>query len=298
MRGSGGEYYPPQQTKDRPLTFFNGELCRYLDLYFDEEKDINGLRAYKYSANERSVDNGTKYSEYACFSTEGETLPSGVMNVSACRFGAPVVISFPHFYAADPYYLQFVDGLKPNKDFHEFYITMEPDTAIPIEVGARLQVNVMVKPSPNIALFQEAPVLFFPTLWFEQKVTIPDDMVDDLMVAASMPVIGFICTGILGGIGAILLISTYCCMRGQQPDHTKNIHKEEMATKNGIVNEKISRNIIEAEQPLMIDSKLLGGLDVKHIRELPTASLTVPLAVPESDFEYNEQNSVTLNHKF
>lgn len=164
VHGSGGEYYPPGQTKDQPLTFFNGELCRYLDLYFDEEQEIGGLKAYKYAANERSVDNGTKYSEYKCFS-EGDTLPSGVMNVSSCRYGAPVVISFPHFYAADPYYLQFTEGLNPRKDLHEFYITMEPDTAIPIEVAARLQVNVMVKRSPNIALFQEAPTLFFPALW-------------------------------------------------------------------------------------------------------------------------------------
>lgn len=267
-----------------------------MDLYFDEEQDIQGLHAYKYSANERSVDNGTKYSEYKCFS-HGESLPSGVMNVSSCRYGAPVFISFPHYYAADPYYLQFVDGLKPEKEKHEFYITMEPDTAIPIEVGARLQLNVMVQPSPNIALFQEAPTLFFPALWFEQQVRIPEEMLDDLMVAASMPIIGYICTGILFTIGVILLISRYWCLKGQQPELIKCVRKDDvMATKNGIVNEKLSRNMIEAEQPLMKDSKLLGGLDVKHIPQHSTTALAVPLAVPESDFEYNEHNSTTLNH--
>lgn len=131
VRGSGGEFYPPGQTKDKPLSFFNGELCRYMDLYYTEEQEINGLKVNKYAATERSVDNGTKYSEYSCFSY-GESLPSGVMNVSACRYGAPVFVSFPHFYAADPYYLQFVDGLQPDKSQHEFYIAMEADTGIPV----------------------------------------------------------------------------------------------------------------------------------------------------------------------
>lgn len=88
VRGSGGEFYPPGQTKDRPLTFFNGELCRYMDLYFDEEKEIGGLNVYKYASTERTVDNGTEYSEYECFLTQNEELPSGLMNVSACRFGS------------------------------------------------------------------------------------------------------------------------------------------------------------------------------------------------------------------
>lgn len=117
------------------------------------------------------------------------------------------------------------------------------------------------------------------------------------MVAASMPIIGYVCTGVLFTIGAILLLSRYFCMKNQQPELSNFVHKEEMVTKNGIVNEKLSRNMIEAEQPLMKDNKLLGGLDVKHIPQLPTAHLTVPLAVPEPDFEYNEQNSTT-NHKF
>lgn len=81
VRGSGGEFYPPGQTKDDPVTLFNGELCRYLDLYFIEEQTINGLNVNKYAATERSVDNGTKYSDYSCFAGE-ENLPSGVMNVS------------------------------------------------------------------------------------------------------------------------------------------------------------------------------------------------------------------------
>lgn len=163
-------------------------------------------------------------------------------------------------------------------------------------MAARLQINVMVRPSPNIALFQEAPTIFFPAFWFEQRVRIPREMTDELTIAASMPLIGYICIGVVIAIGVILL--TFAgCQRVRQQSITKNsLRKEELAGKNGIPNEKLTRNIIEAEQsPLMKDKKLLGSFDIKHVHELPTAPLA-PLAVPDSGFEYNELNSITKNH--
>lgn len=249
VKGSGGEFYPPNLKKDEALTFFNGELCRYLDLYYTEEEQIDGLKVYKYASTERSVDNGTQYSENLCFSY-GDSLPSGVMNVSSCRYGAPVVVSFPHFYAADPYYLQFVDGLKPEQEKHEFYMKMEPEIGIPVEVAARLQISVMIQPSPNIGLFEEAPTLFFPALWFEQKVRIPNEMIDELKIGVTMPIIGYCCAGVIIAIGLILLIWVGY-QKVKQPSATNSVHKEELAT-NGI-NDRLSRNIIQAEQhaPLM-----------------------------------------------
>lgn len=186
MHRSGGEFYPPGRTQSEPLTMFYDEVCRYLDLYFTEEQEVDGLKVHKYAATERSVDNGTKYSEYACFSN-GESWPSGLMNVSACRFGAPVFISFPHFYAADPYYLDFVDGMHPDKEKHEFYTILEPETGIPFERVARLQINLMVRQSPNIALFEKAPTLFFPIMWLEQKTKVPKELIEEVKSAATSP---------------------------------------------------------------------------------------------------------------
>lgn len=291
VRGSAGEFFPPGQTKDKPLTFFNGELCRYLDLYYTEELDINGLKVNKYASTERSVDNGTKYPEYKCFS-RGESLPSGVMNVSACRYGAPVFVSFPHFYAADPYYLNFVDGLEPSKDDHEFYIALDPETGIPVEVAARLQVNIMVQPYPNIALYEEAPNMFFPVLWFEQKVRVPSELIDEVKIAASMPKIGYICTAIITGIGAILLVWAGCERIKQQKTKAKDATKaDSMAcNKNSIDIDRFNGRTPE-HSPLMKQKKMLSDFEYKNIREkaLPTA----PLAVAENDSEFIETKTIT-----
>jgi len=56
----------------------------------------------------------------------GECTPSGLINITTCRYGAPVFISLPHFYKADPTVLAAVDGLRPNDKDHSFSITLEP----------------------------------------------------------------------------------------------------------------------------------------------------------------------------
>ena len=40
---------------------------------------------------------------------KNKPLPSGVYNASACRFGAPIFMSQPHFYQADPYFAEQVN---------------------------------------------------------------------------------------------------------------------------------------------------------------------------------------------
>jgi scavenger receptor class B, member 1 len=125
VNGSGGEFYSQKLTEESKLLMFSPDMCRSIAFDFTEEVNIHGIKALKYSSGERAVDNGTMFPETACFSP-GIAVPSGVLNISACRYGAPVFMSFPHFYKADPYYVNQVDGMQPDKDKHEFYLTLEP----------------------------------------------------------------------------------------------------------------------------------------------------------------------------
>ena len=52
--------------------------------------------------------------------------PSGVFNVSACQFGSPVMLSWPHFFQADPKLIDAVEGLQPNQAKHQFSIDVQP----------------------------------------------------------------------------------------------------------------------------------------------------------------------------
>lgn len=126
VKGSPGELFPPGQKRDS-ISIFTPDMCRSLPFDFDKEVDVFGVKGYRYLAGERLIDNGTKYPENLCYS-EGsdEIFPSGVFNISACRFSSPVFMSYPHFYGADEYFLDQIDGLEPNRSKHESYITLEP----------------------------------------------------------------------------------------------------------------------------------------------------------------------------
>lgn len=125
LSGSAGEFVPPGVTKNDTVAMFSPEMCRSVLLDFEEEKDVHGVKTLKFSGGDRTVDNGTLYPENECYCS-GDCVPSGLFNVSSCRFGTPVFMSFPHFYNADPFYLEQIDGMKPDKKKHQFFMALEP----------------------------------------------------------------------------------------------------------------------------------------------------------------------------
>jgi len=125
LSGSAGEFFPPKVVKDQIVSVFSPEMCRSVLLEFEDEVDIHGVKTFKFSGGDRTVDNGTLFPENKCF-CGGDCVPSGLFNVSSCRFGTPVFMSFPHFYHADPSYLDQVVGMKPVKEKHQFFMSLEP----------------------------------------------------------------------------------------------------------------------------------------------------------------------------
>lgn len=96
--------------------------------------------------------------------------PRGVFSIGQCQLGAPIYASLPHFLDADEYYLEQVDGLKPNRSLHEFYIDIESSLhSIPVGAKARLQLNVA---TPELR-FRNIPNAMIPVLW--QEVTFEID---------------------------------------------------------------------------------------------------------------------------
>lgn len=156
INGTTGELWPPKLNASGDLTLFVSDICRSVSLApTDETVERHGVTGSKWIGDYRVFDNGVRYEPNQCFCTADHTecpdLRPGVYNVSDCRFGAPVFISYPHFYLADPSYAEAIDGLNPSKEKHEFSMVLEPNTGIPVEVTARMQLNILLQPVPNIA---------------------------------------------------------------------------------------------------------------------------------------------------
>jgi scavenger receptor class B protein 1 len=102
-------------------------MCRSLVFEYEQDIDVHGVNGYRYAAGKRAVDNGTKYPENLCYS-EGsdDEIPSGVMNISSCRYSSPIFMSYPHFFDADSSFVEGVEGMNPEQSKHQSYITLEP----------------------------------------------------------------------------------------------------------------------------------------------------------------------------
>jgi len=219
ITGSTGELFPPLEDVNG-IGLFAPELCSSLYLVKSQNSESrHGVEGYKFYGDDSVFDNGTKYPEKRCFCSKRqligttdmtasveECLPSGVRSISKCRFGAPAFVSFPHFYKADPSYLLNIKGLNPSQKLHEFYIAVEPHTGIPLDVKARMQINMLLRPYKNSKLFRDVPKVMVPMLWFTQSAELTPDLADMAKLLIKLPTIGLATFFGLAGIGGLLIV--------------------------------------------------------------------------------------------
>nr|CAD7411177.1 unnamed protein product [Timema cristinae] len=227
---------------------------RSIALDYCDDVEVSGARGYRYKAGASILDNGTLDPSTACF-CGGRCSPVGVLNVSSCRFGSPAFVSYPHFYLGDQYYLQQVEGLSPDKDRHEFYVTLEPSavkgyisvdgriysspmaslvltdsslltvniqtSGIPLDVAARVQVNILLEDRPNVALYEGIPTLYMPVIWFEARGTVTADEVSSLAPLAALPTFVLACSLTILALGALLVagVAMYCWFHPETSAH-------------------------------------------------------------------------------
>jgi len=195
----------------KDLTLFVSDICRSVSLAPVEEKvERYGVVGSKWVGDYRVFDNGETYPPNACFCTSADEecpdLKTGVYNVSDCRFGAPAFISYPHFYMADPTYAAAIDGLNASKELHEFSMALEPNTGIPVEVNAKMQVNILLQPIAGLTIYQNVPRIMVPMLWFTQKVALDEELAKQARLAVMLPDIGVFAAYGIVGLGGLLLI--------------------------------------------------------------------------------------------
>ncbi|XP_041984368.1 protein peste-like isoform X1 [Aricia agestis] len=218
MTGSAGEFMPHNLTESEPLTIFMSDLCRTVYMDYQESGTLEGIPYHKYVMNEATFDNSSSTDRNSCF-CNGECLWSGVMNVSACRYGSPSFLSLPHFLHGDPDLLDKVEGLAPDPDLHTFYFAVEPRLGIPLDVSARFQYNVYLEPMPNIALYANVPKMLFPIFWVQQKVQVESKVLGELrIVRGVMDWGGTVCACAALAFAAILTVTSCCSSHCKKKD--------------------------------------------------------------------------------
>ncbi|MEQ2217587.1 hypothetical protein XENOCAPTIV_015648 [Xenoophorus captivus] len=136
----------------------------------------------------------------------GECLGTGVLKVSVCREGAPIVVSFPHFYQADPAYINAVDGLNPNKEEHETYLDLQPTTGVPIRACKRAQLNIILKRVPGFPKTKLINETIFPIMFVNETATIDDNSASQMRMLLLIVTLVSNFPLLIVGMGIILLL--------------------------------------------------------------------------------------------
>ncbi|XP_063923232.1 protein croquemort-like isoform X2 [Zophobas morio] len=200
--GTSGELWYPVKD-DKTIQVFSADVCSTLTLERNGTFEMLGVQSHKFVATEQVFDNGTLHPEMACFSP-GEVVPSGVRNISECKFGAPAFLSYPHFYLADPFYTDAIVGMKPNASEHQMTMSIEPQTGIPVQVKVAAQINLKVEKIDKIKLLENVKTHYMPALWFKQYATVNEYLADQAKLLLTLPSIGHYTGYGIVGLGCLL----------------------------------------------------------------------------------------------
>lgn len=151
--GTTGELWPVKMDPVAPISVFVSDLCRSITLNYHDKYEAHGIEGSQWMGGDKVFDNGHLYEENRCFCLEedfADCPPTGNLDISKCQLGAPATMSYPHFYMADPSYLNAVDGLSPNSTLHKFTIALHPETGIPLDLAARIQLNMYSRQDSKI----------------------------------------------------------------------------------------------------------------------------------------------------
>ncbi|XP_062814626.1 scavenger receptor class B member 1 isoform X2 [Anolis carolinensis] len=201
INGTSGELWPPFRTPSTPLEFYSPDACRSLTLIYNQTREFKNIPTYRYLAPTTMFANGTDYPPNEGFCP---CLQSGIQNVSSCRLNAPVFLSHPHFFNADPALLEAVGGLHPNKEEHELFLDLHPMTGIPMQCSIKLQLNIFTKQVPGILQTGRVKPVVLPLIWFAESGEVEGSILHDFYISLVLipAVMGYAqyCLVALGGL--------------------------------------------------------------------------------------------------
>ncbi|EMP26516.1 Scavenger receptor class B member 1 [Chelonia mydas] len=220
INGTSGEMWPPFMTPSSSLEFYSPDACRSMKLVYEQSGVFKGVPTYRFVAPKTLFANGTDYPPNEGFCPCRE---SGIQNVSTCRMNAPVFISHPHFYNADPVLVEAVDGLHPNKEQHGLFLDVHPVTGIPMNCSIKLQLSLYMKKVSGISQTGQIKPVVLPILWFAESGAIEGSVLKQfytnlVLIPSVLEYVQYICIG----LGVALIVAAIVLEVKRQTRHDKS----------------------------------------------------------------------------
>nr|XP_003477701.1 lysosome membrane protein 2 [Cavia porcellus] len=214
INGTDGDSFHPLITKDEVLYVFPSDFCRSVYITFSDYESIEGLPAFRYKVPAEILANTSENAGFCL--PDGNCLGSGVLNVSICKNGAPIIMSFPHFYQADEKFISAIRGLHPNKEDHETFVDINPLTGIILRAAKRFQINIYVHKLDDFIETGDIQTMVFPVMYLNESVLIDKETASRLKSVINTTLIVTNIPYIIMALGVFFgLMFTWLACRGQ-----------------------------------------------------------------------------------
>lgn len=170
IMASEGSFFPPRDVTGNDILYiYDKDVCRILPIQYRGPTIKHGIRVDLYTPADDVFNSSS--SDNQCFhSSNDKCVPQGLQYIGPCQSDAPIYLSFPHFYKADPTLLDAVDGLKPDPEKHETYFKIQPKLGVPLEGKVRVQLNIKVERARNVETVKNFPSIVYPIMWVEEGI--------------------------------------------------------------------------------------------------------------------------------
>jgi len=228
LKGTDGNQFPPGVSKENPLWIFNPAPCRSIFVEHTQEVDVEGIPTLEFAVpkdganinktiNVCACESLAKYNYDTRYNTEGSCIKrsppdsdtldltdcppevtegciDGIQDLYYCQ-GASTTLSYPHFYLAEEQAEKYFTGLSPDPEKHRLYANVEPHTGMTLKLHSRIQLNVPLTNSANLAkaipfLDNVQNIPNFPVLWIDLGADVESDpsLVEKLISELVTPV--------------------------------------------------------------------------------------------------------------
>ncbi|KAF6301545.1 CD36 molecule [Rhinolophus ferrumequinum] len=224
INGTDAATFPPFVEKTRVLQFFSSDICRSIYAVFAEELNLKGINVYRFVLPPKAFASPVQNPDNHCFCTDREVSNNctffGVLDISKCKEGKPVILSLPHLLHASPEIAETVEGLNPNEEEHKTYLDVEPITGFTLRFAKRLQVNILVKPAKKIEALKGLKRNYIvPILWLNETGTVGDEKAEMFksQVTGKINLLGTV-EMVLLSVGVVMFVAfmiSYCACRSK-----------------------------------------------------------------------------------
>ena len=213
INGSDGTIFPPFVDKSDRKYLFSTDICRSIYATYDSDVQQRGIDLLRFTVPTNVFLDHEQNPDNTGFCTpHGVCLPSGLLNVSSCKQGAPVVMSLPHFLDAAKVVQDGVIGLRPSEKEHQTILDIEPMTGVVMNAQKKLQVNAYLRNVSEITpTLKIKDHIVYPVLWLNESALIDAKSAKDFRSAVLTPIYitqaaeyGLMVLGALFIIGALI----------------------------------------------------------------------------------------------